>query len=112
MIDTTVATFGRLDAAFNDAGIQVPAHDAADEPAQVYDRVNAVNARGFWACMKHELRQMRGQGSGTIVNCSAPMSCSCTWLGRSKSRPMGVTGLWSLRIAGSPTQVMYVQCCL
>jgi NAD(P)-dependent dehydrogenase (short-subunit alcohol dehydrogenase family) len=42
MVDTTVATFGRLDAAFNNAGIQVPPHDAADEPAEVYDRVNAV----------------------------------------------------------------------
>lgn len=71
MIDTTIATFGRLDAAFNNAGIQVPPHDAADEPAAVYDRVNAVNARGIWACMKHELRVMRGQGSGTIVNCSS-----------------------------------------
>jgi NAD(P)-dependent dehydrogenase (short-subunit alcohol dehydrogenase family) len=71
MVDTTVKTFGRLDAAFNNAGIQVPPHDAADEPAEVFDRVNAVNARGIWACMKHELRQMRSQGSGAIVNCSS-----------------------------------------
>jgi NAD(P)-dependent dehydrogenase (short-subunit alcohol dehydrogenase family) len=71
VVDTTVATFGRLDAAFNNAGIQVPPHDAADEPAEVFDRVNAVNARGIWACMKHELRQMRGQGRGAIVNCSS-----------------------------------------
>ncbi|MBB4910676.1 glucose 1-dehydrogenase [Actinophytocola algeriensis] len=71
MVDTTVATFGRLDATFNNAGIQVPPHDAADEPAEVYDRVNAVNARGIWTCMKHELRQMRSQGSGAIVNCSS-----------------------------------------
>jgi NADP-dependent 3-hydroxy acid dehydrogenase YdfG len=33
--------------------------------------VNAVNYRGVWACMKHELRQMREQGSGAIVNCSS-----------------------------------------
>ena len=57
--------------AFNNAGIQVPPSDAADEPAEVFDRVNAINLRGVWACMKHELRQMRAQGSGAIVNCSS-----------------------------------------
>lgn len=71
MVERTVATFGRLDAAFNNAGIQVPPSDAADEPAENFDRVNAVNLRGVWACMKHELRQMRAQGSGAIVNCSS-----------------------------------------
>src|SRR6476619_2080470 len=70
-IHTVVATFGRLDMAFNNAGIQVPPADAADEPAEVFDRVNAINLRGVWACMKHELAQMRTQGSGAIVNCSS-----------------------------------------
>jgi NAD(P)-dependent dehydrogenase (short-subunit alcohol dehydrogenase family) len=71
MIDRTVSTFGRLDFAFNNAGIQVPPSDAADEPAESFDRVTAINLRGVWACMKHELRQMREQGSGAIVNCSS-----------------------------------------
>jgi NAD(P)-dependent dehydrogenase (short-subunit alcohol dehydrogenase family) len=71
LVDRTVATFGRLDMAFNNAGIQVPPSDAADEPAEVFERVNAINLRGVWACMKHELRQMREQGSGAIVNCSS-----------------------------------------
>ena len=71
MVKATVDTFGRLDFAFNNAGIQVPPSDAADEPAAVFDRVNAINLRGIWACMKHELRQMRAQGSGAIVNCSS-----------------------------------------
>ena len=66
-----VAEFGRLDFAYNNAGIQVPPSDAADEPAEVFDRVNAINLRGVWACMKHELAQMRSQGSGAIVNCSS-----------------------------------------
>jgi NAD(P)-dependent dehydrogenase (short-subunit alcohol dehydrogenase family) len=71
MVQQTVSTFGGLDAAFNNAGIQVPPSDAADETAENFDRVNAINLRGVWACMKHELRHMRTQGSGTIVNCSS-----------------------------------------
>ena len=71
MIARTVATFGRLDMAFNNAGVQVPASDAADEPAEHFDRVTAINLRGVWACMKHELHQMREQGSGAVVNCSS-----------------------------------------
>ena len=71
MVEQTVAAFGRLDAAFNNAGIQVPSSEVADQPAEEFDRVNAINLRGVWACMKHELLQMRKQGSGVIVNCSS-----------------------------------------
>jgi NAD(P)-dependent dehydrogenase (short-subunit alcohol dehydrogenase family) len=71
MVAATVNAYGRLDMAFNNAGIQVPPSDAADEPAEVFDRVSAINLRGVWACMKHELSQMRTQGSGAIVNCSS-----------------------------------------
>ena len=64
-------TFGSLDVAYNNAGIQSPVTDAADETADAFDRVNAVNLRGIWASMKHELARMRTQGSGAIVNCSS-----------------------------------------
>ncbi|WP_424813205.1 glucose 1-dehydrogenase [Roseococcus sp. YIM B11640] len=70
-IELVVDRFGRLDMAFNNAGIQVPPSDAADEPLSNFERVTAVNQRGVWACMKHELRVMREQGSGAIVNCSS-----------------------------------------
>jgi NAD(P)-dependent dehydrogenase (short-subunit alcohol dehydrogenase family) len=71
MVTTAISRFGRLDMAFNNAGIQVPPSDAADEPLASFERVNGVNLRGVWACMKHELRQMREQGSGAIVNNSS-----------------------------------------
>src|SRR2546423_9797577 len=71
MVERTLAQFGRLDIAFNNAGIQAPPTDAADEPAELFDRVNAINLRGVWACMKHELRQMRDKRSGAIVNNSS-----------------------------------------
>ncbi|MGR9235106.1 NAD(P)-dependent dehydrogenase (short-subunit alcohol dehydrogenase family) [Rhizobium leguminosarum] len=70
-VKVAVDTYGRLDMAFNSAGIIDPPAEIADVTAENYDRVNNVNARGMWACMKHELRQMRKQGSGAIVNCSS-----------------------------------------
>ena len=71
IIDLAVIEYGRLDMAFNNAGIQVPPSDVADEPLDSFERVTAINQRGVWACMKHELRVMRSQGSGAIVNCSS-----------------------------------------
>ena len=71
MVDKTVATFGKLDAAFNNAGIQNVLADAADQTIEDFDRVSGVNLRGVWSCMKYEFQQMRKQGSGAIVNCSS-----------------------------------------
>jgi NAD(P)-dependent dehydrogenase (short-subunit alcohol dehydrogenase family) len=71
MVARTVAEFRRLDMAYNNAGILGPMGDITDETAEAFDQVNAVNLRGVWTCMKHELLCMRGQGSGAIVNCSS-----------------------------------------
>jgi NAD(P)-dependent dehydrogenase (short-subunit alcohol dehydrogenase family) len=71
MVKQTVATFGRLDAAYNNAGVQNVLAETADSPRDDYDRIMAINLRGVWSCMKFELQQMRKQGSGAIVNCSS-----------------------------------------
>lgn len=70
-VEQAVSTYGTLDIAFNNAGIQSPAADLADQSAEDFDRVVAINLRGVWACMKHELKHMRDQGSGAIINCSS-----------------------------------------
>jgi NAD(P)-dependent dehydrogenase (short-subunit alcohol dehydrogenase family) len=71
MVKQTVATFGRLDAAYNNAGVQNVLAETADTTQEDYDRVMGINLRGVWSCMKFELQQMRKQGCGTIVNCSS-----------------------------------------
>ena len=71
MIEQIVSKFGQLDAAFNNAGVQSLAVETADSTSQEFDRVNAINLRSVWLCMKYELLQMRKQGSGTIVNNSS-----------------------------------------
>jgi NAD(P)-dependent dehydrogenase (short-subunit alcohol dehydrogenase family) len=68
MVDRTVAEFGRLDAAFNNAGVMAHIASTADSSREDWDRVIGINLRGVWSCMKHELRQMERQGSGAIVN--------------------------------------------
>jgi NAD(P)-dependent dehydrogenase (short-subunit alcohol dehydrogenase family) len=71
MVQQTVSTFGRLDSAFNNAGVQSQLAETADASGEEFDRVNGINLRGVWNCMKYELLQMRHQGSGAIVNNSS-----------------------------------------
>src|SRR4051812_24306507 len=68
MVDRTVSEFGRLDAAFNNAGVMARIAPTADSTREEWDRVIGVNLRGVWSCMKYELRQMERQGEGAIVN--------------------------------------------
>ena len=72
LIDETVATYGRLDCAFNNAGIITPAKGIDEMSIDEYDRVMAVNLRGVWSAMHYEIKQMRKQGTvGAIVNNSS-----------------------------------------
>ncbi|CAE6842642.1 SDR family NAD(P)-dependent oxidoreductase [Paraburkholderia aspalathi] len=71
MVAQTVSTFGRLDIAYNNAGVQNVLAETADSTRDDYDRVMSINLDGVWSCMKFELQQMRRQGNGAIVNCSS-----------------------------------------
>lgn len=72
LVGQAVARFGRLDAAFNNAGIEGEQAPTAESSTSNFDRVIAVNLRGLWLCMREELRQMtRQESGGAIVNCSS-----------------------------------------
>lgn len=66
-----VEAYGRLDAAFNGAGIDGEMGPTADGTVENFDRIMAVNLRGLWLCMRQEIAQMLKQGGGAIVNCAS-----------------------------------------
>jgi NAD(P)-dependent dehydrogenase (short-subunit alcohol dehydrogenase family) len=66
MIRAAVDTFGQLDAAYNNAGVQNVLAETADTTREDYDRVMGINLRGIWSSMKVELQQTRKQGNGTV----------------------------------------------
>ncbi|MGG7466690.1 MULTISPECIES: SDR family NAD(P)-dependent oxidoreductase [Bacteroidota] len=71
LIDRTVELYGRLDAAFNNAGIMMPVTTIDEVSEELYDRVMNINLKGVWLCMKYEIQQMKKQDSGAIVNNSS-----------------------------------------
>ena len=66
-----VERFGRLDVAFNKAGIENEAAPLHEIPVEAWDRILDVNLRGTFLCMKHEIAQMLRQGGGAVVNTSS-----------------------------------------
>ena len=84
LIDKAVAYYGKIDCAFNNAGVEEGHLQLADGDDAMFDRIMNVNVKGTWLCMKYELRQMLKQGGGTIVNTAS------------------VAGL-----TGAPTQAVY-----
>jgi NAD(P)-dependent dehydrogenase (short-subunit alcohol dehydrogenase family) len=71
LVNKAVQTYGRLDCAHNNAGIEGTVALTADYPEEDWDRVIAVNLTGIWLCMRAELHQMLKQGGGSIVNTSS-----------------------------------------
>ncbi|HYD94099.1 MAG TPA: SDR family oxidoreductase [Noviherbaspirillum sp.] len=68
MVAHVVERHGRLDCAFNNAGIEIEHLPLAESDEATFDRIMSVNVKGVWLCMKHEIRQMLKQGGGAIVN--------------------------------------------
>ena len=108
-VEATIAAYGRLDAAFNNAGIMIPSAQTADTDTSVFDRVIDVNVRGVWNSAKHQLRQMRTQGSGAIVNNSsiAGLTGSATRAAYSatKHAVLGLTKSLALEVGGQGIRV-------
>jgi NAD(P)-dependent dehydrogenase (short-subunit alcohol dehydrogenase family) len=71
MVQQVVAHFGRLDIAFNNAGIDIEHEPLAKASEETFDKLISVNVKGVWLCMKFEIEQMLKQGGGAIVNTSS-----------------------------------------
>ena len=71
MVEQTVVTFGSVDYAFNNAGIEGERGNVQDCTPENWNRVIDINIKGVWLCMKYQIPQMLKQGKGAIVNCSS-----------------------------------------
>ena len=71
LIDTAVATYGKIDCAVNNAGIEGKVSPFAEQTEDNFDRIISVNLKGTFLCMKAEIAAMLHSGGGTIVNLSS-----------------------------------------
>jgi NAD(P)-dependent dehydrogenase (short-subunit alcohol dehydrogenase family) len=71
LIQKTFESYGRLDIAFNNAGVEGSSNPLHEQSIEVFDRLMAINLRGMFLCMKYEIQQMLTQGSGVIINNSS-----------------------------------------
>jgi len=71
LVDYTMKTYGRLDLAFNNAGIEGDVKPLVDQTEANFDAVMDINVKGVWLSMKYEIARMLEQGGGAIVNSSS-----------------------------------------
>ncbi len=110
LIAQTIALYGRLDCAVNNAGICGPNALTADYAEADWDRVTGVNLKGVWLCMKHEIPPLLTAGGGTIVNIASDFGLVGSNLGiapyvASKHGIIGLTRAVALEYAGAGLRV-------
>jgi NAD(P)-dependent dehydrogenase (short-subunit alcohol dehydrogenase family) len=95
LVQKTIATYGKLDCAFNNAGIESPIKPLHEQSIEDFDKLMSINVRGMFLCMKYEIRQMLKQGAGAIVNNSSTVgligSPEASPYNASKHAVMGLT---------------------
>ena len=87
LVEKTIATYGRLDCAFNNAGIESPIKPLHEQSIEDFDKVMSINMRGVFLCMKYEIQQMLSQGPGAF----ASGGTMCIAYVASKHAVMGLT---------------------
>ena len=109
LIQKTVESYGRLDIAFNNAGIEGSSNPLHEQSIDDFDRVMAINVRGIFLCMKYEIQQMLTQGSGVIINNSSVLGLLGTAqfspYVASKHAVMGLTRAAALEYAKQGIQI-------
>nr|WP_248297344.1 SDR family oxidoreductase [Streptomyces sp. S1D4-11] len=109
MVDETVTRFGRLDVAVNNAGTEGRPSPITDQSAETYNATFDTNVLGVLLSMKHQVRVMQEQGSGSIVNISSTYghegaAGASVYVG-SKHAVEGITKSVALEVAGSGIRV-------
>jgi len=109
MVDQTLAWYGRLDCAFNNAGIMEENAKLADLDEAMFDRIVAINMKGVFLCMKYELPVMVAQGKGAIVNtssvCAARILPHCAAYTASKFGVVALTRSAAVEYGGAGVRI-------
>jgi NAD(P)-dependent dehydrogenase (short-subunit alcohol dehydrogenase family) len=109
LVDAAVSRFGRLDAAVNNAGTEGTVGPIVEQTAEAYAATFDTNVLGTFLCMKHEVRVMLAQGSGSIVNLSSAMgkrgAAGAAIYAASKHAVEGLSKSVALEVAGSGVRV-------